>query len=308
MELKQLEYLVAVAEHGSMSKAARELRASQPTLSVAIKNLEEELNTTLLHRDSRGVSLTAAGRKLRDASQEVTEILERARAQIMDLEEEVVGDFTIGCNEALGAYFLPGFMQGFIERAPRVQLKLWNGTSAAARQAVIDRTIDFGVVVNPEPHPDLVMVKLFHDGIEVFVAVDEPLPRTRIEAMIRLKRGPLICARRIGPVRELLARFDADDALPDRILDCGDLQLVRQLTVAGLGVALLPRRVAQIYAGELVQLHRELPGFPDTICLLYRADLHRTQGAMVLKDALVEYGRELQSSDPNEDSILPPQM
>ncbi len=306
MELKQLEYLLSVAEHGSMSKAARALRASQPTLSVAIKNLEEELDTTLLHRDSRGVTLTAAGRTLRDATQEIIEVLERARAQIVDLEDAVVGDFTVGCNEALGVYFLPDFMQLVLERAPKVQLSLWNNTSAQVREAVIDRRVDFGLVVNPEPHPDLVIVKLFHDGIEVFVSTREPLPRSRIEALMRVKRGPLIAARRIGPVRDLIARFDADDALPDRVLDCGDLQLVRSLAVAGLGVALLPRRVAQIYPGELVQLHKSLPGFPDTISLLYRADLHRTQGAMVLKDLLVEYGRGLQASDPNEDSILPP--
>lgn len=306
MELKQLEYLLSVAEHGSMSKAARALRASQPTLSVAIKNLEEELSTTLLHRDSRGVSLTAAGRTLRDATQQIIEVLERARAQIVDLEDEVVGDFTLGCNEALGCYFLPGFMHMLLERAPRVQLSLWNATSAHVREAVIDRRIDFGLVVNPEPHPDLVLVKLFHDGIEVFVSVKEPLPMSRVAALVRVKQGPLICARRIGPVRDLLARFDADDALPERILDCGDLQLVRRLAVAGLGVALLPRRVAQIYPNELVQLHKQLPGFPDTICLVYRADLHRTQGAMVLKDLLSEYGRGLRATDPNEDSILPP--
>lgn len=306
MDLTQLKYLVGVIEHGSITKAARELNASQPTVSVALKNLEEELDTTLLHRDSRGVSMTEAGRVLRDSALEVFEVLERARAKISDLETEVVGNFTIGCNEALGAYFLPQFMTSFLERAPHVQLSLWTGTSPQTREAVIDRRVDFGLVVNPEPHPDIVIVKLFRDGIEVFVAESEPTPKNLVAALARVRQGPLIASRRIGPVRDILARFDADDALPERILDCGDLHLVRSLAAAGLGVALLPRRVAQTREGELKRLHPALPGFPDIISLIYRADLHRTQGAMKLKDALVEYGRSLSANDPNEDSILPP--
>ncbi|MEO1335256.1 MAG: LysR family transcriptional regulator, partial [Myxococcota bacterium] len=62
MDFTQLRYFLAVAEHGSISAAARAVQARQPTLSVAIKNLEEDLGATLFHRDSRGVSLTASGR------------------------------------------------------------------------------------------------------------------------------------------------------------------------------------------------------------------------------------------------------
>ena len=307
MDPTLLRYFVAVAEHGSMSAAARALNVRQPTLSVAIKNLEEDLGATLLHRDSRGVSLTSSGRALRDAAQEVLELLARTRARVSGLETDDVGHFTIGCNEALGAYFLPQFMRGVLKLAPRITLSLWNGSSAAVREAVLTRKVDFGLAVNPDPHPDLVMVQLYRDGIEVYVAASEPVRKDRTQALLRLKQGPLIAATRIPQVRDLTARFQADGVMPDRTLDCGDLQLVRSLVVAGLGVALLPRRVAQNGpAGQLQRLHPQLPGFPDTIFCLYRADLHRTQAALKIKDALVTYGRSLQVSDPNESSILPP--
>lgn len=307
MDPTHLRYFVAVAGHGSMSAAARALKVRQPTLSVAIKNLEEDLGATLLHRDSRGVSLTSSGRALRDAAQEVLELLARTRARISGLETEDFGQFTIGCNEALGAYFLPQFMRGVLKHAPRITLSLWNGSSAAVRDAVLHRTVDFGLAVNPEPHPDLVMVQLYRDGLEVYVSASEPLRKDRTQALLRLKQGPLIATTQIPQVRDLTARFQADGFMPDRTLDCGDLQLVRSLVVAGLGVALLPRRVAQHGpAGQLQRLHPQLPGFPETIYCLYRADLHRTQAALKIKDALVRYGRSLQVSDPNESSILPP--
>jgi DNA-binding transcriptional LysR family regulator len=75
---------------------------------------------------------------------------------------------------------------------------------------------------------------------------------------------------------------------------CGDLELVKSLVLAGIGPALLPRRVAAYgHEGKIVRLHPRLPFIPDTICLLYRADMHRTKAALRVKDALVDYGKKL---------------
>lgn len=307
MELTPLRQFLAVAEHGSMSAAARSLDVRQPTLSAAIKNLEEELGATLFHRDSRGVRLTASGRALRNAAQEIFEVLERAQTEIGGLETEDVGDYVIGCHESLGAYFLPRFLQQFLREAPGIGISVHNASSSAVREAVLDRSVDFGLVVNPEIHPDLVMLELYRDGIELYVSAQEPEITVHMQALLRVRKGPLIAARRIPQVKDLLARLHADNALPERVLDVGDLALVRSLAVSGLGVALLPRRVAQNGPpGQLRRLHRELPGFPDTIYMLYRADLHRTRAALKLKDALVRYGKTLRATDPHEDSILPP--
>jgi hypothetical protein len=79
-----------------------------------------------------------------------------------------------------------------------------------------------------------------------------------------------------------------------RLLSCGDLELVKSLALAGIGVALLPRRVAAYGQGHRLQrLHPELPNFPDTICLVFRADLPRTVAALRLKEALIEHGQKL---------------
>lgn len=307
MELTPLRQFLAVAEHGSMSAAARALEVRQPTLSAAIKNLEEELGATLFHRDSRGVRLTASGRALREGAQEMFEVLERTRTQIGGLETEGVGKFVIGCHQSLGAYFLPRFLHQFLREMPRIEVSVHNASSSAVREAVLEREVDFGLVVNPEVHDDLVMVELFRDGIELYVASEEPEITEHMQALLRVRKGPLVAARRIPQVRDLIARLEADHALPERVIDVGDLALVRSLAVSGIGVAMLPRRVAlNGPPGQLRRLHRSLPGFPDTIYMLYRADLHRTRAALDLKDALARYGRSLRASDPAEDSILPP--
>jgi DNA-binding transcriptional LysR family regulator len=86
-------------------------------------------------------------------------------------------------------------MREFLDVAPKIEISLWNHTSAAVNDAVLGRTVDFGLVVNPMPHPELVIVELFRDAVDVFVKKpdDGPAP-TGDEARARLKAGPLIFA------------------------------------------------------------------------------------------------------------------
>src|ERR1700677_4501972 len=146
MDLAQLRYFQGIAQHGSFTAAARVLKVSQPTLTVAVKHLEEELRTTLFHRSREGVKLTRTGQELLDHARQVFALLDRAEERIVGLESEEVGRFVIGCHESLGAYFLPSFMRAFIDACPRIELSLWNGTSAAVTEAVADRQVDFGLV------------------------------------------------------------------------------------------------------------------------------------------------------------------
>src|SRR5262249_7435009 len=89
------------------------------------------------------------------------------------------------------------------------------------------------------------------------------------------------------------------------MLSCGDLELVKSMALEGVGVALLPRRVAAYgQKGKLVRLHPELPFIPDIISLVYHSDLHRTRAALRLKDALVAHGRALEAADRTSDPGL----
>src|SRR5438105_1291931 len=129
MELHSLRYLRSVARAGSLTRAARELRLTQPTLTIAMRRLEEELGTKLLLRDRGGVRLTATGQELLHYADEVLALVERAEQRIRGLETDDVGSFVLGCPETLGQYFLPEFLHAFVREAPRIELKLWNGPS-----------------------------------------------------------------------------------------------------------------------------------------------------------------------------------
>jgi molybdate transport repressor ModE-like protein len=323
VDLRDLRYFDAIAKSGSMTGAAKALHVSQPTLTVAMQNLEETLGTQLFLRERSGVRLTTTGEELLASAQEVFRLLERTEQRIKGLEKDDEGTFVIGCHESLGAYFLPEFMARFLRAHPKIELLISNEASADVTTSELERRTHFGLVVNPHPHPDLVIVELFHDAMDVLVAEDAPPPSRPLSdfeadetggdrvswvdigdpafvaAKHRLLAGPLIYAGRIGQCRELCDRLAAAGMLSTRKLVCGDLELVKSLALAGIGPALLPRRVAAYgHEGTLVRLHPKIPFIPDTISLLYRADMHRTKAAMKVKDELVKYGMKLDGKHP----------
>ena len=297
MELSHLRYFLSIAQAGSISAAAKKLRISQPALTVAIHQLEKELACTLFHRDHSGVTLTSSGEELRRHAEQIFTLIDHAQQQVRTLERGSVGRFVLGCHESLGAYFLPGFMSGFWRAEPRIELSLWNAPSAAVEHAVVERKVHFGLVVNPRRLPDLVIIDLFRDAVDLFIASPPDGSRLNFslaEATARVIEGPIVYAGRVSQCIELIERLAGMQVSSHRLLSCGDLELVKSLALAGIGVALLPRRVAAYgQHNRLQRLHADLPNFPDTICLVYRADLPRTVAAMRVKEALVAHGRKL---------------
>jgi DNA-binding transcriptional LysR family regulator len=323
MDLRDLRYFAAIATGGSMTAAAKALRVAQPTLTVAMQQLEEHLGTQLLIRERNGVRLTVTGEELLRHANDVFRLIETAERRIRGLEQEDEGTFVLGCHESLGAYFLPVFMSRFLRAFPGIELQISNETSAEVRDSVVERRTHFGIAVNPSPHPDLVMVELFHDALDVLVAEDAPPPSRPLSAYLdlmakgpddsvdveapatikdpafeiarhRLLAGPLIYAGRVKQCQDLVEALGKMGLLTTRKLVCGDLELVKSLALAGIGPALLPRRVGSYgHEGKLVRLNPMLPFIPDTIYLLYRTDMHRTGAALRVKDALVAYGKQL---------------
>ena len=139
-------------------------------------------------------------------------------------------------------------------------------------------------MVNPRRLPDLVIIDLFHDAVDLFIA-------TPLMAAFRRWPRPLRASSRTDHLRwprhaqctELIERLAGMQVASHRLPSCGDLSWSRAGPV-GIGVALLPRRVAAYgQRGRLTRLHPELPNFPDTISLVYRADLPRTVATGRLK-------------------------
>ena len=295
MDLVHLRYFRVIAEVGNLTAAAKILGVAQSTLTAAVKRLEKHLDSTLLLRNPRGVTLTPTGRALANSGREILGMVDELEERIHGLERADVGEFVIGCHESLGAYFLPAFMSAFLKTSAGIELRVWNGTSTGVREAVIDRSVHFGLIVNPLPHDDLVMVEAFRDAVALVARRDGlARPGSREQLEERMRSAPLVYADRVDQCQQIVDTLRGLDLLPPRLLTTGDLELTKALVLADIGVGILPRRVADYgHEGELVVLHPSLPQIPDRIMLCFRVDAHRTTAWRRTKQALLAYAEEI---------------
>jgi DNA-binding transcriptional LysR family regulator len=298
-----LRYFIRIAELGSFTAAARDLRVSQPSLSVALRKLEEALETPLLHRSRQGVTLTRAGELLLERARQADRALRAAKDELAALETEARGRFTLGAHESLAAYLLPRFMARFLGKHPKVELALWNGNSRDVEQAVVERRIDVGIVVNPLRHPDCVVHELFVDRVGFVVSA--ALGRRAASAVELLHQHPIVHVPVLRQSQHLLAALSTSGIAVQSQLGCSSMELVKNLVLDGVGVGILPYRVAThgVSAGRLVHLGESLPVFEDVITLVRRYDLPMTAGARALIDGLREHG----ASMPDVPELLRPQ-
>jgi DNA-binding transcriptional LysR family regulator len=284
--LAGLRYVQAIAACGSMTEAARRLRVSQPTLSVAVRGLEERLGTSLFLRGPKGVVPTASGQALVRAAEAVFAVLQQTDEAVRGIESDAVGRYAIGCYHSFGAIYLPPMMRSLRKRAPGIELSLWEGTGPEVMTAVVDRTVHFGLDagLGPKPHPELVIVPLFRDFMGVVAAHRHPR-----------MAGPLFYVPRIPSSQRVVAATQQNGRVEGAPIACGDLELVKSLVLHGAGLGVLPWRVATYGTtkGALRLLDASLPYEVEVGAMFHRADLHRTRGANLVREELLKRGREL---------------
>lgn len=283
----------AVAEQGGVTAASRALGLSQPAVTAAIHKLEAELDTSLLVRTSRGVTLTATGQAMLEHARRLERAAQEARREIGGLEEEPRGRFTIGCHESLGAYFLPPLFARFFDQHPAIDLVLSNANSRDVERAVIERRVDFGLVVNPERHPESVVTPLFVD--RVAIVAHRALLRGRADPDSVVSQHALVHVPALRQTQFILGTLDQRGIAPKRAVACASLELVKSLVLDRAGLGILPLRVARYHTPKdtVRVVSPALPSFDDRIALVRRADLHVTAAARLVLDAFAARGREL---------------
>ena len=165
VNLKQLEYFVAVAELGSFSKAAVILNIAQPALSRQVRLLETDLHVTLLMRNGRGVVLTEAGKRLFDHSVGILQLMSRVREDIEASRDEPAGRIVVGLPPSMGRLLTLPLVEGFRRALPKARLAIVEGLTTHLAEWISTGRVDIGLLHNPEPQPVL----------EVTPVLEEPL-------------------------------------------------------------------------------------------------------------------------------------
>lgn len=239
--LRQLQYFVAVADHGAFGRAAQALAVSQPSLSKQLATMEDELGVTLFERTSRRVKLTSQGEKLLPLAKVILRELREFRA-IARGAKGLFGDkLTIGVLPSIGAYFMPIANKRLHRAHPNLRLMVQEGSTKLLLSMLKEGTLD-AVIGTPTNDPDVSSKTLFTETLWTCAAPDDPLSAARTPlALSDLANRPLLSLSgeyRLAQVVEQLA--EQAGAYVSRDYQGGSLDAVRQMAVMGAGVAVLP--------------------------------------------------------------------
>ena len=196
MELRVLQYFLAVTREQSISGAAESLYLSQPTLSRQLKELEEELGKQLFIRGSRRVTLTEEGMILRKRAEEIMELVKKAEDEITQSDEIIAGDITVGTGETDGLRFLTRAAHSLQADYPLIHLNIISGDSATVLEDLDRGLIDFGIIFGEIDTSKYEYIQIpYKDIWGVMMRRDSPLAEKQEITAEDLIGKPLIISR-----------------------------------------------------------------------------------------------------------------
>lgn len=269
----ELGYFIEVANTQNISRAAERLGIAQPTLSLAIQRLEQNFGAPLLVRNRSGVKLTPIGRRLLSQSKNLLMEWDRVRSESLKDENELTGSYIIGAHPSVALYCLPSLLPDLLQKFVHVEIKLVHDLSRRICEQVISFEIDFGIVVNPWNHPDLVLKPLSRDEVTLWVG-----PKKTPLNEVNSDRKVLICDPDLIQTQSILKQLEKFSISFDRVLYSSNLEVITSLVAAGAGVGVLPGRVALRDSHLKLQIFKkDGPKFFDRCSLVYRADAQRSK-------------------------------
>jgi len=261
MTLTELRYVVAVARERHFGRAAETCFVSQPTLSVAVKKLEEELGLTLFERGPGEVSVTPSGQKIVEQAQRVLEEASRIREIAAAGKDPLAGPLRLGAIYTIGPYLLPKLIPILRRTAPAMQLLIQENFTHRLADELKNGEVDVILVALPFEEPGVLTRAVYDEPFLVAVPKGHPWEgRKRVtseeltsESLLLLGEGH--CFR--DQVLEICHTVRARERSPlARTLEGGSLETIRQMVAGGVGVTVLPATStgAGGGAGDLIRI------------------------------------------------------
>jgi DNA-binding transcriptional LysR family regulator len=260
MDLRQLNALIAIADHGSFSAAADALSTVQSNISTHVKKLERELGTSLIDRASG--TLTEAGELVVARARRATAELDALLSDVLALHHDIAGTVRIGIIGTTARWLVPRLLDVAPIRFPRLRLVFVESTTTALESQLANGQVDLGVLNLPHASSDLSLIPLFEEELVLVTALDHPLAARDEISATELEGVPILL-----PYRGTAFRTELDEALeplgvhlvPRAEVD--GTRLIASLTFEGYGPAILPATAVPSYLRDqwaIVRV-REIP-------------------------------------------------
>lgn len=269
MEFKDLEIFQKVAEVGTITGAARELKYVQSNITARIQKLENEMNTVLFNRHNRGMTLTPEGKKLLVYSEKILSLTNEMK-KVIQSKDEPAGKLEIGTVETV--IQLPHILSIYNKKYEEVDLSLVSGVTNQLQEKVLKHKLDGAFVTETELHPDIVAHEVFNEELVL-------ISDTTTTTLEELKTKPFLCFSKGCGYRARLERWYKDENVDvQKTMEFGTLETILSSVMVGLGVTFVPKStVSRLLKKGLIQCHT-LPEEYSKINTIFirRADAYLT--------------------------------
>ena len=247
MTLTELKYIVAVARERHFGRAAEACFVSQPTLSVAIKKLEDELGVQLFERGSTEVSITPIGGQIVEQAQRVLEEASAIKEIAKQGKDPLAGPLRLGVIHTIGPYLLPALVPKMIKNAPKMPLLLQEGLTIKLLEALRLGDIDVAILAEPFPSQGFVTQAVYDEPFVVAVPNQHPWARRKHVKSTELKEETMLllgtghCFRdQVLEVCPELSRYSQASAGIQKTFEGSSLETIRHMVASGIGITVLP--------------------------------------------------------------------
>jgi LysR family hydrogen peroxide-inducible transcriptional activator len=295
MTLNELRYIVAVARERHFGRAAESCFISQPTLSVAVKKLEEELGVSLFERRKGEVSVTPIGKQVVTRAQRVLEEASSIRQLARQGQDQLDGPLRLGAIYTIGPYLLPHLIPELAGRAPKMPLVIEENYTAALAEKLKNGDLDVILISYPFEEPGVQTMPLYREPFVLLLPSSHPLnqrPDVEIgelgaEDVLMLGAGHCFRDQVLEVCPECMRR--SSEGSPAQTLEGGSLETIRYMVASGLGVTVLPCSAAgaERFSERLLSVRRFGDSAPSrVVALAWRKSFPRPQAIEALRDAV----------------------
>ena len=248
MTLTELKYIVAVARERHFGKAAEACYVSQPTLSVAVKKLEEELDLKLFERSANEVTVTPLGEEIVRQAQSVLEQAANIKEIAKRGKDPLAGVLKLGVIYTIGPYLLPDLVRQMITHMPQMPLMLQENFTVKLLEMLRTGEIDCAILAEPFPDTGLALAPLYDEPFYAAVPTTHPLASHATVSTGELKKETMLllgaghCFRdHVLEVCPEFARFSSNTEGIRKSFEGSSLETIKHMVAAGMGVTLVPR-------------------------------------------------------------------
>lgn len=290
MDFDQLETFLEVARLSSFSRAAEKRFRTQPAISAQIRGLEEDVGAKLLDRSGGKVALTAAGKIFQKYCEDAVQQRRNVVTMIAEMERVPGGEIIVGANEGTCMHVLPEVFAQFKKLYPSVGVNVRRLESAGVLEAVIDHSVDFGVVSLPVIDKRLTVVPVHKDELVVICSPGHELAMSKSVTVDRVAQYPLLVPK-FGKTRDAIEDMFAQRNLsPSISMELDSSELLKRFAAADVGVGFIARSnvLEDVESKMLVALKLEDAQIKRDLALVFRKDKALSRAALEFIDIAVK--------------------